>query len=327
MQLIPSWLPGTFARSLAALGVSADRAQLTQLANELLEMWNSPGRVFHNSRHLISVLSSIEELGSCVHSPDILRIATWFHGVVFVPGSAVSLRLEGPAGENRSATFARKKLGELGLAQPVVDRICELISALHSHRNVDTDVDMRVLLDADLAILAADPQEYRDYLTALRQEFALASDAEFLRWRRRVIKQLLARPSIFLSPLATDWELPAHDNLLAELARLEKRLDAMPAETEDTDEDDATALEHLAVPLTPADTGIIKGMPSLVKNSEPETVTAQVPIIEAPQDELEPPSPATQRKVEGEDAADNTDLSSSLESAVDFFDDPKAPGK
>lgn len=57
----PQWLPGAFARSMSNIGVDLDRAQLEELAGQLLAKWDSPNRHYHNVQHLVAVLSGIDE--------------------------------------------------------------------------------------------------------------------------------------------------------------------------------------------------------------------------------------------------------------------------
>ena len=50
-----------------------------------------------------------------------------------------------------------------------------------------------------------------------------------MRARVRIIHKLLARPSLFVSPLGSAWEEPARQNLSGELQRLEKELRGIDA--------------------------------------------------------------------------------------------------
>ena len=80
------------------------------------------------------------------------------------------------------------------------------------------DVDARVLIDADLAILGASEPVYRDYAEKIRQEYAWVPEAGYRHGRRRVLDSFLARPRIyhFLGQL----EEPARRNLMGEIDRL-----------------------------------------------------------------------------------------------------------
>jgi predicted metal-dependent HD superfamily phosphohydrolase len=91
------------------------------------------------------------------------------------------------------------------------------------------DVDCAVLCDADLAMLAGDPQRYRTYLAEVRAEYAHLPLEEFVRARIEILTKLNQRESLFLTPLGAAWESAARENLGAELHRLEKELGRIEA--------------------------------------------------------------------------------------------------
>jgi predicted metal-dependent HD superfamily phosphohydrolase len=91
------------------------------------------------------------------------------------------------------------------------------------------DDDCAVLCDADLAMLAAEPQRYKAYLTALRAEYAHIPVEEFVRARIAILRRLQERPRLFASPLGHGWEEPARQNVDAELQRLEREFGTLEA--------------------------------------------------------------------------------------------------
>ncbi|MBN9374231.1 MAG: hypothetical protein J0I40_02335, partial [Cellulomonas sp.] len=58
----------------------------------------------------------------------------------------------------------------------------------------------------------------------LRAEYSHIPQHDFMQARQRILRKLLARPSLFLSPLSERWEEPARQNVTAELSRVEKEL-------------------------------------------------------------------------------------------------------
>jgi predicted metal-dependent HD superfamily phosphohydrolase len=106
----------------------------------------------------------------------------------------------------------------------------DLVVALVRHSPDPTDFDCAVLCDADLAMLAAEPQRYKAYLHDVRAEYAHLPLEDYVRARVRILHKLLARPSLFSSPLGAAWEEPARQNVSAELQRLEKELAKLNAE-------------------------------------------------------------------------------------------------
>ena len=105
--------------------------------------------------------------------------------------------------------------------------MAELISALDRHTPVGSDDDCAVLCDADLAMLAAEPQRYRAYLADVRAEYSHLPVEEFVRARIAILRRLRERPRLFASPMGRFWEEPARQNLDGELQRLERELAAI----------------------------------------------------------------------------------------------------
>ncbi|MDU6110926.1 MAG: hypothetical protein E6631_00680 [Winkia neuii] len=330
----PQWLPGAFARSMSNIGVDLDRAQLEELAGQLLAKWDSPNRHYHNVQHLVAVLSGIDELQGCTHDPDLLRVAVWLHGIVFVDYEDGDDARAVGEDEVASASAAAKILKATGLDESVVERICGLIISMKSHRSYPDDVDQQVLLDADMSMLAADPQDYRDYVAAVREEYAHVPEAAYCRFRRRIVRKLLGRNAIFNSPMAEDWDSVARNNLEAEKARLDTELSSLESdvrrEANDAAEEHDEAIERYQHRSDDPSTGVIKGMAPLKSASEPQVITAELPVIKAEEDSEEQPQmapdegaleeKANQDQDLEEEQAEQEDLSSSLELAIDVLD-------
>ena len=81
-----------------------------------------------------------------------------------------------------------------------------------------------VLCDADLAVLAAPPDAYAAYASAVRAEYGHLSDADFTAGRIAVLERLLALPALYRLPEDDGrWTAAARANLGAELALLRAR--------------------------------------------------------------------------------------------------------
>lgn len=220
-EMIPAWLLSGFARSVAAEGGTAPRDVAQSVGTELAQRWMAPERHFHNLEYLKTTLENVDILSEQARDVDAIRLAVWYHGAIFdVSEAAVE---HGEAGLNvlGSADYAADSLAELGVSEPQIDKITDLIRGLYRHQAVD-DIDAQVLSDADLCILAADPQEYLEYLRAIRREYAAYDEACFISARSKVIGSLLNRPQLFWTHGAASWEEQARENLRAELERLEK---------------------------------------------------------------------------------------------------------
>lgn len=220
-EMIPAWLLSGFARSVAAEGGTAPRDVAQSVGTELAQRWMAPERHFHNLEYLKTTLENVDILSEQARDVDAIRLAVWYHGAIFDVSEAAVERGEAGLNVLGSADYAADSLAELGVSEPQIEKITDLIRGLYHHQAID-DIDAQVLSDADLCILAADPQEYLEYLRAIRREYAAYDEACFISARSKVIGSLLNRPQLFWTHGAASWEEQARENLRAELERLEK---------------------------------------------------------------------------------------------------------
>lgn len=222
MNVAPAWLIAAFTRAATHLGAQAPASSCDAAAQELAQAWMEPGRFFHNLERLKTLLENIDFMAQTARNPDALRLAAWFHGVRFdVSAQAVAQAKDG-LDIHAGALKAQGVLTSLEMPQPQVQRVVGLIESLEGHRGDPDDIDAQVLSDADLSILAADPEDYLDYMCQLRREYSAYDDAEFVSARSQVVSALLARRQLFWTHAASAWEELARENLRAELERLQK---------------------------------------------------------------------------------------------------------
>lgn len=224
----PQWLLPAFVRSTKAVGATAPVEQIRAAGEELVTRWTSPDRHFHNLKHVINMLARVDELADESHNPDVMRLAAWYHGCVFCTAQESTYRRNGGEDELASAAYAAKSLQALGVPDQTVDRVCALILNLKRHNLAKNDIDAQALSDADLGALAVEPQQYKNYRAAVREEYAHIPLEDFLRARLAIITRLLDRDTLFSSPLGARWELPARENLEAEKRHLETKLAQLP---------------------------------------------------------------------------------------------------
>jgi predicted metal-dependent HD superfamily phosphohydrolase len=267
----PQWLCPSFTRSVVAAGATATPDQIRETADRLLARWRDPERRFHNLKHLVDVLARVDELGEETHEPAIVQLAAWYHGAVFDSAKYKAYATIGGEDEVASALIAVEELTALGVPAERAQRVGDLVSMLVRHSPAPGDMDAAVLCDADLAMLAAEPQKYKTYLQDVRAEYAHVPTPDYLRARARILSKLLARKTLFHSPLSVQWESTARQNLQAELHRVERELatltaaSADPAPTAATTPDSGSAGSGAATagsPATPTTTTPANGQPS-----------------------------------------------------------------
>jgi predicted metal-dependent HD superfamily phosphohydrolase len=225
----PQWLIPAFVRSVQAVGGTAPTEEIETTARALLQRWSEPRRRFHNVRHLVGVITRVDELTEETHSPNLVRLAAWYHGTVFDSSPETLDQAHGGEDEQASADFAYDDLLGLGVPEVNAERVRRLIRRLDRHTPDPTNPDTAVLCDADLAMLAVEPQRYRAYLDDISAEYEHVPRREFLEARRRILVRLLARKALFVSPMSERWEEPARQNIAAELARITKELSKLDA--------------------------------------------------------------------------------------------------
>ncbi|MDP9831615.1 HD domain-containing protein [Trueperella abortisuis] len=213
-------------RSALAVGSTASREAINRVCCLLIELWSSPGRHFHGTAHLYDLLARIDSLAVEAQNADVVRLAAWGHGLVFsTDGQAIYTR---NGGEDRGASAAlmAKYLDELGVPADTVEEIRQLILHMRKHPVSESgmfeshDMDLLVLTDAHLGFLANQPQKYKTYMEKVRAEYAHIPELRFLEGRLEVVTRLLGRRRIFATPLATQWEDSARQNLELERQRL-----------------------------------------------------------------------------------------------------------
>ena len=201
-------------------------AQVAELGEHLLQAWEQPHRAYHHSGHLSQMLADLDRLyaphAQAGSTPLPLVLAAWFHDAVY----------EGAPGEDerRSEQLAGASLEPLVVAgllsEEELQLVRLLVRATAAHELPESTelpagynpADIEFFLDADMAILAAEPARYRRYLRGVRSEYSHFDDEAFRTGRTTFLHSVLERERIFLSERARElWEEPARANLRAEL--------------------------------------------------------------------------------------------------------------
>jgi predicted metal-dependent HD superfamily phosphohydrolase len=181
-------------------------------AEALLSAWNDPSRRYHGANHLADCLAQLDGLPGAPPDRDLVEAALWFHDAVYDPRAHDN--------EARSAEWARRVLGELGIPTPVSEEVARLVQ-LTAHAVPPADPAGRLVCDVDLSILGRTAEEYDAYAERIRAEYAWVPEPAYRAGRREVLARLLARDPLY----GTDYfrrryEIPARRNLERELHNL-----------------------------------------------------------------------------------------------------------
>jgi predicted metal-dependent HD superfamily phosphohydrolase len=125
----------------------------------LIAAWSEPHRRYHDLAHLAAVLGLVGQLAEAADDPDAVRLAAWYHDVVYDPERS----------DNEQVSAARARAGLRGLVTGErLDEVERLVLLTAGHDPEPGDANGAVLSDADLAVLAAPPEAYAAYASAVR---------------------------------------------------------------------------------------------------------------------------------------------------------------
>jgi predicted metal-dependent HD superfamily phosphohydrolase len=199
---------------MARLGV--DAANSSPILGALVAGYSEPQRHYHTLDHIAALFRLLDQHGQHLSDRDAVELAILFHDAVYDPARSDN--------EEASAALAAKTLASLHVPQRLATRVSHLILATRhgtAAPEASADGDMALLLDLDLAILAAKRDQYAAYAAAVRREYSIYPDEVYRPGRRKVLDQFLARPRIYLTErLHGPWDGQARANLAWEMEQL-----------------------------------------------------------------------------------------------------------
>jgi predicted metal-dependent HD superfamily phosphohydrolase len=186
-------------------------SQIDPVFELLVIAYTQPDRHYHNLNHIQHLLTILERFNQGkLRDPMAVFLAIWFHDFVYDPQAVNN--------EIQSAKTARALLTNLGASIDLIVRVEQLILATQGHQASPKDFDKCVFLDADLAILGADPVRYQAYTRSIRREYSWVSDAAYQTGRIQVLESFLQRDRLYYTDLLFDeLESIARTNMQQEI--------------------------------------------------------------------------------------------------------------
>jgi predicted metal-dependent HD superfamily phosphohydrolase len=204
------------ADSLLADWIRLAGPDAAQYGRDLIARYQETHRHYHTAEHLRHILRTLDLFADEAADPVAVRYAAWFHDVVYDVGTDQRL-----TNEERSARLAVNVLKGMNAKSGLIDETGRLVRVTADHRPGPGDANGRVLCDADLAILGAQPDDYARYCAQVREEYRVYPDEEFRPGRTAVLRTLLDRRAIYRTKVGRDlFEDAARRNLKAEIERL-----------------------------------------------------------------------------------------------------------
>jgi predicted metal-dependent HD superfamily phosphohydrolase len=184
----------------------------SELGENLITRYSEPHRHYHTTKHLLDVLTMIDQLADD-YDLFLVQLAAWYHDAVYaIPAGQIS-------NEEASARLALRELSLVGLEQEDLNQVARLVRLTETHQPGLRDPEGELLCDADLAILASDPADYAEYVAAIRAEYAKVPEEQFLAGRLAVLTGLANR-EIFRTSKGRQLNDAAYANLETEISAL-----------------------------------------------------------------------------------------------------------
>ena len=183
--------------------------------DDLIRRYSEQHRRYHSVRHLHAVVSDVIAHRHLCSDVQATVLAAFFHDAVYAIGAADN--------EAASAELARSAMTSLGFERQACERVAQLVVATADHHLPADDAlrdDAAVLIDADLAVLAGDPADYRRYVERVRDEYAEIPDDLWRIGRGAVLESFLGRDRIYSTKDSQEREVAARRNLSDDLSAL-----------------------------------------------------------------------------------------------------------
>lgn len=214
------------------------KIQIAKSIKEVLPLYHSDGRVYHDWSHIMDCLHQLEIFKSAnpdvsfksISTPsisqdygyDILTLAILWHDAVYFPFRSDNEKMSAAL---YCATFQREvnqEVTSLILGTDYREEMIKLCPGdIYCHEEVGkNEVYLHYLLhDIDHSILGS--ATYHDYETFVRREYTkFISLGSYQFGRKCWLEKMLAKPHIFVTDFYSQFEAKARQNLQSELDSL-----------------------------------------------------------------------------------------------------------
>lgn len=179
----------------------------------ILGEYKAFGRHYHTQEHIAEMTLLLREFRDNFLSWADILFACLYHDIVYDARRSDN--------EELSAGRFEADAAKLGIAEPHRGHVTQLIMATRKHELSDESLDMKLFLDADLAILGAPQERYQGYAAGVRKEYNHVPEADYRAGRSAVLKKFLARPQLYFSEaMRRRFETQARANLAREIDML-----------------------------------------------------------------------------------------------------------
>lgn len=184
----------------------------TNLWLEIFTKYSEPKRQYHTIDHLEAIITDLNEVKGKIDDWDTILFAVFYHDIIYKASSKTN--------EADSSKLAKKRLSEIDLSNDKIDKCLAMILATKQHLPSE-DSDTNYLLDADLAILGKNPEDYQKYSNQIREEYTIYADFMYNSGRKKALQYFLEMEAIYKTEhFFKKYEEQARINIKNELDNL-----------------------------------------------------------------------------------------------------------
>jgi len=201
--------PTRFSEICRRVGISDMSAG--EIFADLEKRYHEDHRKYHNLSHIDRMLGWLD---AASETNDSVELAIWFHDAVYDP--------LGSDNEAQSARYFRDYPGKF-FPNSISEQVERLILATDPTQSRSRRADENLIVDIDLTILGASPDDYLAYRDAIRCEYSAVSEVKFVAGRRSILLSFLSQRIYSTDYFFERFERQARLNIQEELEVLEKR--------------------------------------------------------------------------------------------------------
>jgi predicted metal-dependent HD superfamily phosphohydrolase len=200
-----------FKAELVAINI--ENLLIDKLWSQIESNYSQPNRHYHNLSHLDSLVSELLTIKTNLIDWQTIVLSIAYHAIVY--------NILRQNNEEKSSDFAVKSLKLLRIPESKITACKHQILATKNH-NISSDNDINYFIDADLAILGADPETYEAYTQKIRKEYKFYPDLIYNPGRKKVLSHFLQMAEIYKTQyFASKYEQLARKNIEEEFRKLE----------------------------------------------------------------------------------------------------------
>ena len=141
-------------------------------------------RFYHNIDHIRNCLVDFDSAKHLANTSDLVELAIWYHDVVYDTRAKDN--------EEKSAQLLYAACLTAKLPEELAKRAAVLVLAT-KHNLTPGNIDSKLLVDVDLAILGKPTREFDEYEKNIRKEYSWVSEDDFRKGRSGILKIFLQR--------------------------------------------------------------------------------------------------------------------------------------